>query len=138
MIIDKTQALIGRLLIALLFILAGIAKIFGPQPFIAHMNEFGVPAVLLPLVIALEVGAGLAIAFGWRVRETATALGFFCLLTALIFHHDLQDKAERSTFFKDIAIAGGLLSLAANSTLARRSREQNSSGLQVPDVDAAA
>jgi hypothetical protein len=77
MIFDKTQALIGRLLIALLFILAGIAKILGPQSFIAHMNEFGVPSVLLPLVIALEVGAGLAIAFGWRVRETATALGFF-------------------------------------------------------------
>ena len=98
----------------------------GPQPFITHMNEFGIPSILLPLVIALEIGAGLAIACGWRIRETATALGLFCLLTAVIFHHEFADKAERSLFFKDIAIAGGLLSLAANSALARRAREQKS------------
>ena len=112
-------AILGRTLLALLFILAGVAKIAGPKPFLEHMRAFSMPTALLPAVIALELGAGLALLFGWRVRDVAGALGLFCVLTALIFHHDLVDKVERSTFFKDLAIAGGLLSLAAQAALAR-------------------
>jgi putative oxidoreductase len=110
-------ALLGRALVALLFILAGIAKITGPKPFLDHMRAFGVPTVLLFGVIALEVGAGFSLLLGWRVRDAAGALGLFCILTALIFHRDLADKVERSTFFKDLAIAGGLLAMAAQAAM---------------------
>ena len=103
----------GRALLALLFILAGLAKAIGPQPFLQHMAAFGVPAFLLPAVVVLEIGAGVALLMGWRLREAAGALGLFCLLTALVFHHDLADKAERTLFFKDLALAGGLLMAAA-------------------------
>lgn len=103
----------GRSLIALLFILAGIAKIVGPTPFLDHMRQVGVPTLLLPAVIALELGGGLALFAGFRVRYAALSLGIFCVLTAVVFHHDLADKAERSLFFKDLAIAGGLFVLAA-------------------------
>lgn len=103
----------GRALLALLFILAGVAKIIGPEPFLAHMAAFGVPAILLPAVIALEIGAGVAVLLGWRLPYSAGALAAFCVLTAAIFHHDLSDKAERTLFFKDLAIAGGLMVLAA-------------------------
>jgi putative oxidoreductase len=103
----------GRALLAMLFILAGLAKVLGPQPFLDHMAAFGVPSLLLPAVIVLEVGAGVAVLLGWRLREAAGALGVFCLLTALVFHHDFGNKAERSLFFKDLALAGGLLAMAA-------------------------
>ena len=113
----------GRALLALLFILAGLAKALGPQPFLQHMAAFGIPSFLLPAVIVLEVGAGVALLVGWRLREAAGALGAFCLLTALVFHHDLGDKAERTLFFKDLALAGGLLAIAATAAQKRRADE---------------
>jgi len=108
--------IVGRSLIALLFVLAGAAKILGPAPFIEHMVRFGVPTLLLPGVIALELGGGLWLLSGYRAGYAAIALGLFCVLTAGIFHHDLGDKAERTLFFKDLAIAGGLFVLAAVTT----------------------
>lgn len=103
----------GRALIAMLFIFAGVAKALAPQPFLDHMAEFGVPAVLLPAVIVLEVGAGIALLAGRRLRYTAGALAVFCILTAIIFHHELGVKVERTQFLKDLAIAGALLVMSA-------------------------
>lgn len=105
----------GRALLAMLFILAGVAKILGPQPFLQHMSQFSVPGILLPAVIALELGAGLALLFGWQVRFAAAALGVFSLLTAVIFHHALNVPAERTLFFKDLALAGALIAIAASA-----------------------
>jgi putative oxidoreductase len=116
----RIAAVGGRALLAMLFILAGLAKAVGPQPFLQHMAAFGVPAFLLPAVIVLEVGAGVALLLGWRLRDAAGALGMFCLLTALVFHHDLADKAERTLFFKDVALAGALLAMAAAAEQRRR------------------
>jgi putative oxidoreductase len=113
----------GRALLAMLFILAGLAKLAGPQPFLQHMAAFGVPTFLLPAVIALEVGAGAALLLGWRLRDAAAALGLFCLLTAFVFHHDLGDKAERTLFFKDVALAGALLAMAAAVEQRRRAEQ---------------
>jgi putative oxidoreductase len=87
--------IVGRTLLALLFILAGAAKIAGPQPFLDHMAAHHIPGVLLPLVIALELGAGLALLLGWQLSFAAGALALFCIATALGFHLDLADKAER-------------------------------------------
>ena len=98
----------------MLFIFAGVAKIVTPQPFLDHMAEFAVPTLLLPAVIALELGAGVAILAGWRLRYTAGALAVFCILTAVIFHHELGVKVERTQFVKDLAIAGALLVMAAS------------------------
>jgi putative oxidoreductase len=105
----------GRGLIALLFVLAGLAKLVGPGPFLAHMAEYGVPGLLIWGVAALEIGGGLAVLLGWRLRWTAGALALFCVATALIFHLNLADKVERTSFLKDLAIAGGLLALAASA-----------------------
>src|SRR6202795_4405516 len=97
--------LVGRSLLASLFILAGAAKIAGPQPFLDHMAAHHIPGILLPLVIALELGAGLALLLGWQLLFAPGALGLFCMATALGFHLDLADKAERTLFVKDLAIA---------------------------------
>ena len=112
----------GRILIASLFIFAGIAKIITPQIYLDHMIEVGAPTFLFPAVIALELGSGLALLIGFRVREAAGALGFFCILTAVIFHHDLASKVERTSFAKDLAIAGGLIAMAAAAEASRRQR----------------
>jgi putative oxidoreductase len=105
----------GRALLAMLFILAGLAKILGPQPFLQHMAQFNLPGFLLPAVIALELGAGIALLLGWQVRFAAAALGIFSLLTAVIFHHALGVPAERTLFFKDLALAGALIAMAAGA-----------------------
>jgi putative oxidoreductase len=95
--------IVGRTLLALLFILAGAAKIAGPQPFLDHMAAHHIPGVLLPLVI------------GWQLPFAAGALALFCIATAIGFHLNLADKAERTLFVKDLAIAGALMVIAAGA-----------------------
>jgi len=111
---DKYLNLIGRLLLAQIFIIAGIGKIFGYAGTMAYMNSMGVPGVLLPLVIALEIGGGLALVIGWQTRWVAYALAIFSILAALIFHHDFADPMQKINFMKNLAIAGGFLILAAS------------------------
>jgi putative oxidoreductase len=108
----------GRALVAALFILAGAAKIAGPAPFLAHMDQFKVPRWLLPAVIALEIGGGMGLLIGWRLPIFAGAMAAFCLATALVFHRNLGDRAERTQFFKDLALAGALAVLAAGAASA--------------------
>lgn len=115
-ILPRVAAAGGRALLALLFVLAGLAKILGPQPYLDHMRAVSVPTLLLPAVIGLELGAGLLLLAGWRANWAAAALAGFCLLTASLFHHQLGDKVERTSFFKDLAIAGGLLVVASRRT----------------------
>lgn len=105
---------VGRVLIACLFVPAGILKIVGPKPFLDHMKAFHVPTLLLPAVIALELGGSALILTGWQGRWGALALAGFCIATAFVFHFDLANKVERTLFIKDLAISGGLFVLAAN------------------------
>jgi putative oxidoreductase len=105
----------GRTLLALLFILAGAAKIAGPQPFLDHMAAHHIPGVLLPLVILLELSAGAAVLIGWQLPFAAGALALFCIATAIGFHLNLADRAERTLFAKDLAIAGALMVIAAGA-----------------------
>jgi putative oxidoreductase len=111
--------LLGRGLIALLFVPAGIAKFVTPGPFLEHMAAHGVPGVLLPLVGLFEVAAALSILAGLFSRYSALALGLFCVATAAIFHLDLADHAERTLLLKDLAIAGGLFALATSWPIGR-------------------
>jgi putative oxidoreductase len=103
---------VGRLLLASLFILEGWSKIRGYEAAAAYMDRFGVPSVLLPAAIALELGGGLLIAVGWQARIAAAALAAFCVATAVIFHNQLSNSNQLLHFEKDLAIAGGLLVLA--------------------------
>src|SRR5450432_1984636 len=112
-------SIVGRTLLALLFILAGAAKIAGPQPFLDHMAAHHMPGALLPLVIALELGAGAALLIGWQLPWSAGALALFCVATAFVFHLDLANKAERTQFVKDLAIAGALMVIAAGASQIR-------------------
>jgi putative oxidoreductase len=112
----KLQAplsLVARLLLAFIFIVEGWSKIGYYEGTVQYMENHGVPGVLLPLVILTELGGGLLIACGFQTRLDALALGGFCVLTAILFHRNVEDIGEFIHFNKDLAIAGGFLLLAA-------------------------
>ena len=103
--------LTARAALAAMFLLAGINKISGYVGTQGYMESQGVPGFLLPLVIILEVGGGVALLLGWKTRIAAFALSGFCVLAALLFHLDFGDRLQQILFMKNIAIAGGLMIL---------------------------
>jgi putative oxidoreductase len=109
-----TTEIAGRALLALLFLLSGVGKLGAYSATVGYMSSAGVPGALLPVVIATEIGGALAIILGWRTRIAAGLLAGFSLLTAVTFHSNLADQIQMIMFFKNIAIAGGLLLLAVN------------------------
>lgn len=109
---NKYSSVVARILLAHIFLLAGISKIMGYAGTQAYMESKGVPGILLPLVILLEAGGGLALIVGWQTRLLSYALAGFSVLAAIIFHNNLADQMQMILFMKNFAIAGGLLLLA--------------------------
>ena len=110
--------LFGRVMLALIFIMAGVGKIMDPAGTVGYMNSMGVPGILLWPTIALEILGGIAIAIGYKTRLAAFALAGFALLAAVLFHTNFADKMQMILFLKNIAIAGGLLLLAVSGRTA--------------------
>ena len=110
---QSAAALVGRLLLAALFLLEGWSKLRGYGPAAAYMERFSVPGLLLPAVILAELGGGILLVIGWQTRCAALALAVFCVVAALLFHTNFADRNQLLHFEKDLAIAGGLLVLAA-------------------------
>jgi putative oxidoreductase len=111
---DAATEVTGRVLLALLFLLAGIGKLSASSATAAYMSSAGVPRALLPAVIAIELGGGLAIILGWKTRVVAALLAGFSILTALIFHNNFADQIQMIMFLKNVSIAGGFLLLVAH------------------------
>jgi putative oxidoreductase len=111
---EKYVNLAGRVLLAHIFLLAGINKITGYSGTQGYMEAMGVPGMLLPLVILLEIGGALALIAGWQTRLAAYALALFSIVSALIFHSNLGDQMQMILVMQNWAMAGGLLVLAAN------------------------
>lgn len=105
--------LLARVLLALIFVAAGASKITHYADTQAYMQTMGVPGALLPAVIALELGGGLAILLGFLTRPVCWLLAAFTLAAAVIFHHNFTDQVQLLMFMKNLAIAGGFLALAA-------------------------
>ena len=111
--INRYGDLLGRILISLMFLTSGIGKISGYAATQGYMESVGVPGLLLPLVIVVEVVGALAVIVGWRIRWAAAALAGFCIISALLFHADLSDQSQMISFMKNISIAGGFLVIFA-------------------------
>jgi putative oxidoreductase len=111
--VQTLAAPLGRVLLALIFVMSGIGKITGYAATQGYMEAMGVPGILLPLVIALEVAGGIAIIVGWKTRLAAFALAGFSILSALLFHANFNDQTQMIMFMKNFAIAGGFLLLVA-------------------------
>ena len=107
--VQNTLALVARILLAYIFIVAGWGKIAGYDATVAYMQAMGVPGGLLPLTILLELGGGLAILFGFQTRIVALGLSVFSLVTAFLFHGGADDAVN---FMKNFAMAGGYIALA--------------------------
>jgi len=104
--------LVGRLLLAALFLPAGLQKISGYAGTQGYMEAMGVPGGLLPLVILLEIGGGIALIVGFKVRWVALALAGFCGISAFMFHYQPAEQMQMILFMKNIALAGSFLVLA--------------------------
>ena len=111
---NNISSLLGRLGLSLIFIISGWGKIAGYAATQQYMEAMGVPGGLLPLVIALELGGGLAILGGAFTRWIALALAAFSLASAALFHGNLGDANQAIHFWKNVAMAGGFLTLVAN------------------------
>lgn len=111
--IQSLAAPAGRILLALIFLISGYDKIIGYAGTQGYMESFGVPGMLLPLVIALEIVGGLALIAGWHARLAAFLLAGFTLVSAAIFHANLGDQTQYLFFMKNLAIAGGFLMIVA-------------------------
>ena len=115
--------LVGRVLIAALFLPAGISKLTGFEGTVGYISSAGVPlaALAAALAAAVEIIGGAAVLLGYRTRIAAAALALFTVAASVLFHAYWATPADQAMvqsllFFKNLAIVGGLLVLAANST----------------------
>ncbi|GAA0234201.1 DoxX family protein [Castellaniella daejeonensis] len=108
-------SLIGRILIAILFLVGVSGKISAPAGTIGYIASSGMPLPTLAYAIAVfvELVLPILLVLGWRTRESAAILALFSIVAALFFHNQLGDMNQSIHFFKNLAIAGGLLQLAA-------------------------
>ena len=112
--------LVGRVLLALMFVLSGFDKLANLSGTAAYFAGTGLPApsVLAALVGLLELFGGLAIATGFLARWSALALGLFSIAAGLVAHRFWsmpadQQMIQQILFMKNLAIAGGMFVLAA-------------------------
>ena len=103
---------IARILLALIFVLAGYSKIGGYEATQGYMSSMGVMPELLPLVIFVEIVGGLMLMVGFCTRLAAVALAGFTLVAGFLFHFNLADQIQYILFMKNISITGGLLMVA--------------------------
>ena len=104
--------LVGRILLALIFIHEGTTLALHFETTVRVMAAQGIGLPLVLTVIALQLGAGFALALGWFIRLGAISLGLFCLATAALFHTNFVLQNELLHFEKDLAIAGGMFVVA--------------------------
>jgi putative oxidoreductase len=107
--VDKLLNLAARILMAHIFIISGFTKITSYAATQGYMAKMGVPGILLPLVILVELGGGLALLFGFKTRWAAAALAVFTLMAAALFHTNFSDQGQLINFMKNLAMTGGLL-----------------------------
>ena len=111
--LSNAADLVGRIMIAAIFLISGVGKISGLAGTQAYMAAHGVPGALLPLVIAVEVLGAAALIAGFRTRIVSVVLAVFTLAAGLLFHNVPGDQVQQIMLLKNIAIAGGFLVLFA-------------------------
>ncbi len=106
--------LAGRIALAAIFLLAGVNKVQYYDANAQFLASGGLPEFLLPFVIVFEVVGALMIIAGFKTRLVALAFAGFSVVTALMYHSNLADQMQFLMFFKNLAIAGGFLTLVAH------------------------
>ena len=118
--LQNPLSLIGRILLALLFVPAGFGKIAGFTGTAGYIASKGVPLpdLAAAAAIGIELGLGLLLLIGWQTRWAALGIALFTVVITFIFHNFWavpaeQVMAQQQSFFKNIAVVGGLLMVAA-------------------------
>jgi putative oxidoreductase len=106
--------LLGRILIALLFLPSGFEKVSDFHGSVEYAIGHNLPLPVLGVGIALviELLGSLLLVIGYKARWTAAIMAVYCIVAAVFFHNNFAEVMERINFFKDVAIAGGLLQIA--------------------------
>lgn len=112
---EKVLALLGRLLLTVLFLFSGVMKIPNFSGTQQYMAAAGMPLTALFLVAAIiiEIVGAALIMIGFKTKWAALALFVFMIPTTLIFHTNLADQIQMIMFMKNLSIMGGLLLVAA-------------------------
>lgn len=116
--VQQIAPLLGRILIAFIFIPAGIMKITGFSASAGYMASKGLPMVniLLVLTIIIELGGGIMVLLGWRASEAALVIFLFLIPVSVVFHGfwSIEDPGDvqMRMFMKNVGIMGGLLVIA--------------------------
>lgn len=112
---QDAAALVGRLLLASLFILAGVNKIGAAEGTIGYIASVGLPLAepIYYATLALEILGGLMLLVGYKARYAAAALGVFSIAAAALFHADFADQNQMTSFLKNLSVAGGMFVVAA-------------------------
>jgi putative oxidoreductase len=105
--------LIGRILIAVLFLIAAYGKLKGLGGTTGYFTKLGVPApsLVAPLVAMFELAVGVLLLVGFHTRLVALATAVFVVIAALLAHTNFADMNQLNHFLKNLAIAGGCLAL---------------------------
>lgn len=111
--LNNAALLFARILLSAIFIQAGYGKLMGYAASAGYMESMGVPSLLLPLVILLELGGGLLLLVGFQTRIVSILLAGFCIVSAVLFHMKAGDRNQSIHFMKNLAMAGGFLAMFA-------------------------
>lgn len=112
--INTNAPIVGRILIAVLFLLAGFGKLADVQGFTGYLQSGGLPGFLAWPAILFEIAVGILLIIGYQTRLVGLAGAAFCVVSAALYHNDFADQTQMVMFLKNLAIAGGFLLLAAN------------------------
>ena len=113
--VQPAVAAAGRVLLGALFLVSGVGKVFAPAMIQGYIASVGLPfpSLVYAITVVIEVGAGASLLVGFRTRLMAGVLAAFTVVAALIFHSALGDPNQFVQFLKNLAIAGGLVHIAA-------------------------
>ncbi|MCV2870062.1 DoxX family protein [Defluviimonas sp. WL0002] len=110
--VNAFAILAARIMIAAMFLVAGIGKLGDVAGFTGYMTSAGVPAILAWPVILLEIAGAAALVAGFQTRIAALALAGFTIMAGALYHLQPADQMQMIMFYKNLAITGGLLMLA--------------------------
>ncbi len=106
---------VGRWLLAAIFLISGVGKLLDPAGTIGYISAVGLPLPDLTyvLTVILEIGGAVLLIAGYQTRIAAVSLAVFTLVAAFLFHGNVGDQNQFIHLLKNVAIAGGLLQVAA-------------------------
>ncbi|SAL29431.1 DoxX family protein [Caballeronia udeis] len=109
----KFLPLLGRILIGAPFVMSGLGKLAAYSATVGYIAAMGLPVPPLAFLVSvlIELGGGLLLLSGYRVRLVSVVMAVFCVVTALVFHHNFADQNQMINFLKNVMMAGGLLQI---------------------------